>query len=221
MGKRVSEMTDAELARSRVARAERYRKNRDRILLQNREYRQRRIVTDEMKQRDSEWHQEYYKKNRDQCRATQREYDARIGNAKRIERRSKNREKYNAWNRQYRKDHPGLHRRRLLMYSKEELKAKQRAATMKHKYGITIEEHEVMLAKQDGACKICRSKTANWKTPSRRDTFCVDHDHATGKVRGLLCVTCNTGLGGFRDSIQNLKSAILYLEEYLPVGVRR
>lgn len=58
-----------------------------------------------------------------------------------------------------------------------------------------------MLAEQDGRCKICgQLKKLN-----------VDHDHATGEVRGLLCHGCNVGIGFFRDSPELLRSAIDYL----------
>ena len=70
------------------------------------------------------------------------------------------------------------------------------------KYGLTVEQYETMLAGQKGRCAICR-KTL--KTP------CVDHCHATGKVRGLLCKHCNNVLGNARDSIETLQRAIQYL----------
>lgn len=56
-------------------------------------------------------------------------------------------------------------------------------------YGITVEEYDALLSKQDGRCAICRSRDAGG-----RGRFHVDHDHATGMVRGLLCHGCNTRL---------------------------
>lgn len=75
------------------------------------------------------------------------------------------------------------------------------------KYGITPEQAETMFAEQGKCCAICKS------TDSRngRD-WSTDHSHVTGKVRGILCHGCNTGLGGFRDSIQSLHAAIAYLQ---------
>ncbi len=65
-----------------------------------------------------------------------------------------------------------------------------------------------------GKCGICSKDMAH--TTSGRgqnlDTVCVDHDHKTGKVRGLLCSACNKGLGLFSDSIENLEKAKRYLE---------
>lgn len=69
-------------------------------------------------------------------------------------------------------------------------------------YGLTAEEYEDLLVKHDYRCAICKS-------PSKLN---VDHDHMTGKVRGLLCRHCNYGLGHFRDKPEILRQAALYLE---------
>jgi hypothetical protein len=70
------------------------------------------------------------------------------------------------------------------------------------KYGITKEDFEEMY---DGHCHIC-TLPIGWDCH-------IDHCHETGKVRGLLCNTCNKGLGLFKDSIANLYAAIMYLKE--------
>lgn len=77
----------------------------------------------------------------------------------------------------------------------------------KAEYGITKEEFDILLAKQNNRCKLCRSDV-----PRGRGTFHVDHDHKTGKVRGLLCHHCNTGLGYFKEKAALLRDAALYLE---------
>lgn len=76
-------------------------------------------------------------------------------------------------------------------------------------YGISHEEFEQILAFQGGVCAICKLAISD----PRGYRPHVDHDHATKNVRGVLCNLCNVGLGGFRDNIDNLKSAIAYLEE--------
>jgi hypothetical protein len=79
---------------------------------------------------------------------------------------------------------------------------KAKVRNLKKKYGITFEQYMEMVDDQGGFCAICRDPPP----------FVVDHCHVTGKVRGLLCVTCNLGLGGFRDNIKSLYTAIRYLE---------
>lgn len=77
------------------------------------------------------------------------------------------------------------------------------------RYGISVDEHQQMLAKQEGLCAICRKPPAMTARTSQR--LHIDHDHETGKVRGLLCDRCNVGLGHFRDSSKLLAAAITYL----------
>lgn len=72
------------------------------------------------------------------------------------------------------------------------------------KYGISVEDYEMLYDRQQGMCAICFSP---------RDTLFIDHDHKTGQVRGLLCGNCNTALGMLRDSVGILKLAISYLED--------
>jgi hypothetical protein len=78
---------------------------------------------------------------------------------------------------------------------------------LRRKYGIGLEQYSAMSTAQGGRCAICRTSS-----PGGMGSFHVDHDHATGKVRGLLCFTCNRGLGCFRDSEETLSLAIQYLE---------
>jgi hypothetical protein len=83
----------------------------------------------------------------------------------------------------------------------------ERKSKFKNQYGITIEQYEEMLFSQGGGCGICATKTPS----NRTKYFAVDHCHATGKVRGLLCTKCNRGLGLFNDRTDLLKSASNYL----------
>ena len=89
-----------------------------------------------------------------------------------------------------------------------------RASQIKYKYGMTTDEYAAKLREQGGGCAICG------KTPEEngRD-LAVDHDHSCcpgkrscGKcVRGLLCGTCNRGIGNFKDSTELLHAAVAYL----------
>lgn len=74
-------------------------------------------------------------------------------------------------------------------------------------YGITPEQFTTLLEAQGNRCAICGS--AEW--PGKDNCPHVDHDHATGKVRGLLCGPCNIGLGQFGDDPERLAAAIRYL----------
>lgn len=81
---------------------------------------------------------------------------------------------------------------------------------LKQLYNISLNEYNNMLISQNGKCLICGMDLKN----SKRG-FAVDHDHKTGKVRGLLCHLCNTGLGNFKDSVSLLHKAISYLDKYI------
>jgi hypothetical protein len=73
-------------------------------------------------------------------------------------------------------------------------------------YGIDIDDFERMLAEQNGACAICLAVSTD-----EGKGFDVDHDHATGKVRALLCGSCNRGLGQFKDNAYLVGQAAEYL----------
>lgn len=76
------------------------------------------------------------------------------------------------------------------------------------KYGITLSQFDAMVTMQHGACAICGEVVP---ASTVKNNWHVDHDHATGKVRGLLCQDCNLGLGRFKDNPAALQSAIYYL----------
>jgi hypothetical protein len=73
---------------------------------------------------------------------------------------------------------------------------------LKRRYGIWAAEVDERISQQGGVCAICRTRPAEH----------VDHNHRTGKVRGVLCFGCNGGLGQFQDNIESLCRAIDYVE---------
>jgi hypothetical protein len=77
--------------------------------------------------------------------------------------------------------------------------------TLYRNYGVTPQQYRKMLSDQEGVCAIC------FQTNPGGDRLAVDHDHATGEVRGLLCHNCNIGLGNFHDDHQALQRAVEYL----------
>lgn len=78
-------------------------------------------------------------------------------------------------------------------------------------YKITPAEYLVIFEKQNGRCLICNGTAVGRGKKNNR--LAVDHNHQTGKIRGLLCSKCNTGLGLFNDSQVLLEKAIEYLKE--------
>jgi hypothetical protein len=87
-----------------------------------------------------------------------------------------------------------------------------RNSRYKHKYGITLAEYEAMVSKQHGLCAICHQEEVTKTADGRVASLCVDHCHKTGTVRGLLCRSCNAGLGKLKDDKQLLLNAIRYLD---------
>jgi len=82
---------------------------------------------------------------------------------------------------------------------------KERANKLMHNHGITIEEYDKLLAAQNGICVICG-------LPPNSKKLSVDHNHETGKIRGLLCKSCNRALGLVYESVDILAKMINYLE---------
>jgi len=107
----------------------------------------------------------------------------------------------------------------LRCYSKENKKAKANTPAAKAKrrrnkifgkYKITMSQYEALSSKQSGKCAICFASPED----IRYGVLCIDHCHKTNKVRGLLCIECNTGLGRFEDKLQILINAINYLKAH-------
>ena len=74
---------------------------------------------------------------------------------------------------------------------------------LKNDFGMTEAQQKQMITKQKNKCPICGDLL--------NDNYHTDHDHKTGRVRGILCSYCNQGLGQFKDNVESLKNAIEYL----------
>jgi len=123
-----------------------------------------------------------------------------------------NRDKANETNKRFRLVDPARAKRHdKARYQRAIIKHphKNTAGHLKYKYGLTLEAYNIMLQAQNHRCKICGAEDS--KVEGKR--MFVDHCHTTGKIRGLLCHLCNSGLGLFRDSTELLTKAIGYLNE--------
>lgn len=78
------------------------------------------------------------------------------------------------------------------------------------RYGMTVEEYDSMLSFQGGVCASCGGEAkGRWKSRLH-----IDHDHSTGKVRGLLCQNCNIALGQLKDSISRISKLLEYKRKH-------
>lgn len=90
-----------------------------------------------------------------------------------------------------------------------------RKSYIKRTYGLTWEQFEALIEKQKGTCAVCRTRPVSTEIRRRGENRAstVDHDHVTGKVRGVLCTPCNLLLGYAQDDPVILQQAIDYLKE--------
>jgi hypothetical protein len=93
--------------------------------------------------------------------------------------------------------------------ARERTKRWQEKNLLMSRYGIDKDQWNKMFQEQQGKCLICEKHASETKRG-----LAVDHCHKTGKVRGLLCHTCNKGLGLFRDNAEIISSAIDYLNKH-------
>ena len=86
--------------------------------------------------------------------------------------------------------------------NKDKMLENSKRCRYKNEYGITMSDYNNLFEKQSGCCAICHKFY---------EALCVDHNHMTGKVRGLLCRKCNVGIGVLNDDIKILTDAVKYL----------
>lgn len=129
----------------------------------------------------------YYAVNRDKIRAQQRAYY--IANRSRL-----------------------LERARVYAERNPERKKQSNRRSVLREHGISSHTYDAMLVAQEGRCAICR------RTPKqvycRGDKLSVDHCHATGHLRGLLCTKCNAALGALDDNVDSLQAAVGYIQRW-------
>jgi len=128
----------------------------------------------------------------------------------------KNRERFLAYQREYSK----RNREKLATTRKEkhkaiteekraEIRARKRMNDLMRRYGLTVEDYDRMLDEQGGTCALC----SRLPEKERYGRLSVDHCHDTGKVRGLLCNSCNYAIGILGDTADHVGRAVTYLEK--------
>lgn len=146
---------------------------------------------------------ESYRRNRDRRRATMKAYYEAHA--------EEERERTRRW-REENKDRLQAYRRSPdRKQANVEGQRRRRLAS----HGLTPDAYDRMLEDQGGGCAICGTTD----TGRRTGVFAIDHDHRTGRVRGLLCSSCNNGLGRFGDDPDRLERAAQYLRYHPPLTV--
>ena len=154
--------------------------------------------------RNSNYMKEWREKNKEKVAAQQRNYKKR--NKKTIDRYKKRYRKKNAmsiseYNKRYGKGMRRGDANRIKDYK------------LRQDYGIGFKDYAALLEKQNGLCAICKkAETSLHNRTGKVKALAVDHDHVSGKIRGLLCNKCNRAIGMFGDSTVLMKSAVKYLE---------
>lgn len=128
----------------------------------------------------------------------------------RVQENPEKKEKKNQYQRDWRAAHPGKSKEYNAKRTPDKLREWNRRSKLKNTYGLTEADFESLLVKQGGVCAICKGPPIG-----KGNVYHVDHDHVTGRIRGLLCHACNLGLGGFRDNQESLLVAIEYLKGLL------
>lgn len=96
----------------------------------------------------------------------------------------------------------------------KKIKKNDKNKQLKSAYGITLEQYDALAKQQNYVCAVCGKHESNMHGKSDNlSRLCVDHDHVTGRIRGLLCHKCNVGIGHFEDRLDVLASAIAYLSK--------
>lgn len=122
-------------------------------------------------------------------------------------------EKRRNYGRKYMANNPEAKKRVRDAHLVMEYSRKHRLRTV---YGMTTEEYAVMFGQQEGRCAICAQteESRSRSTRGKKRNLAVDHDHTTGKVRGLLCHLCNVGVGNFGENAERMVRAADYITRH-------
>lgn len=110
----------------------------------------------------------------------------------------------------YYRNHDERRARSRAAYQRPEGKRAAHDKHLRRKFGISAVDYDAMLLAQGGTCALCR------KPPGPRRKLAVDHDHDTGRIRGLLCAHCNTSLGALGDTPAAIEKVLAYVRSEVP-----
>lgn len=187
-------------------------KDKEKLKIWNKAYQEKRkiskkkvISSEEIKEKEEKSKkvkQEYYQKNKDYIRERRRESKRKwqIENPENAKIASK---KYYNKNQELKIQETQKWRKK----NAHNMKSIKRKWHLKGLYNLTIEEYDILLEKQNNACFGCKKHYSEFAK-----ALSVDHNHDTGKVRGLLCNNCNRGLGLLKDSEFVLQNLLEYLQ---------
>lgn len=96
-----------------------------------------------------------------------------------------------------------------IQHKRDTIPGFQKNVDLKHNFGITLDDYNEMLKKQDYKCEVCLRHESEFKRK-----LSVDHNHTTGKIRGLLCSLCNTALGKLKEDKEVINRLLNYIDKY-------
>ena len=136
---------------------------------------------------NKEKRKKWVKENQEKIRGYNRKY------------RKENRDKRKVWNKKYRETHK--------RNNNEKCRQTGWKYNIKRKYGLTPEEYNLLMDVQNGRCAVCGNE-------QECQRLAVDHNHITGKVRGLLCINCNRALGFLKEDTERMENLIAYVKKH-------
>lgn len=172
----------------------------------------RKPLTPEQRERRKAYLREYYQKNKESL--SKRNQENEKANRKRYngyKRKwvAKNRERVQSQGREHYARNREAYNAKMRAYkSRDDVRLKLKSWLLEKKYGIDITAFEGLIKSQEGKCKCCNTPFGLLRGLKP----CVDHCHATGKIRGILCVRCNLLLGHANDQPEVLRNCAAYLE---------
>lgn len=95
--------------------------------------------------------------------------------------------------------------------NKDKMRVYRRRNLLKNQYGLSIEDYEQMVEAQNGLCAVCEKEPEG----GRHEVLYVDHDHATGRTRLLLCAKCNFAIGLLGDDVEVARRLVAYLQRFM------